>query len=86
MFGAMTLSDYRKTAGLSQAKLATLLTRAGFPATQALVSQWESGTVVLTAERCVQIEQVTDGAVTRADLRPDLFDQPIPAPAQEEAA
>lgn len=25
------------------------------------------------AERCLKIEEVTDGAVTRQDLRPDLF-------------
>lgn len=49
------------------------MTAAGFPATQALVSQWEQGGVQLTAERCAQIEQISNGAVTRAELRPDLF-------------
>lgn len=49
------------------------MTQAGFPATQALISQWESGGVALTAERAVQIETVTGGMVRREELRPDLF-------------
>ncbi len=69
----MTLSDFRKQARLSQAKFAELMTQSGFPATQALISQWEAGAVALSAERCVQIEQVTKGVVTRTELRPDLF-------------
>lgn len=73
MFGAMTLAQYRKDQKLSQAKFAERLSLAGYPTTQALVSQWESGSVEITAERCVQIEKVTDGAVRRVDLRPDLF-------------
>jgi DNA-binding transcriptional regulator YdaS (Cro superfamily) len=35
------------------------------------VRKWEVGRV--PAERCIEIERITDGAVTRADLRPDLF-------------
>ena len=27
----------------------------------------------ITAERAIEIEHATDGAVTRADVRPDLF-------------
>ena len=73
MFAAMNLPEYRKAAGLSQAKLAELMTAAGFPTTQALVSHWEQGGVQLTAERCAQIEQISGGQVTRAELRPDLF-------------
>lgn len=69
----MNLSEYRKSVGLSQAKLAELMTLAGFPTTQALVSQWEAGVVRLSAERCAQIEQISNGQVTRAELRPDLF-------------
>ena len=69
----MNLSEYRKAAGLSQAKLAEVMTAAGFPTTQALVSQWEAGVVRLSAERCAQIEQISSGQVTRAELRPDLF-------------
>lgn len=86
MCGPMTLSEYRKTERLSQSRFAEAMTAAGFPTTQALVSQWESGAVELSAERCAQIEQVTAGAVTRIELRPDLFG-PLPAivPAGDQA-
>lgn len=83
----MTLSDFRKRQGLSQAEVARRLTAAGFPATQALVSQWETGAVALGAERARQIEQVFDGAITRADLLPDLFGPIQPTePSTQEAA
>lgn len=77
MLPTMNLSTYRKDTGISQARLAEMLTAAGFPATQSLVSQWEQGAVVIPAERCAQVEQVTGGKVTRADLRPDVFG-PLP--------
>lgn len=41
--------------------------------TQGLVWQWLNERTRITAERAVQIEKATDGAVTRAELRPDLF-------------
>lgn len=82
MFAVMNLATYRKEQGLSQAKLAELLTAAGFPATQSLVSQWEAGAVVIPPERCVQVEQVTGGLVRREDLRPDIFG-PLPAVGPE---
>jgi DNA-binding transcriptional regulator YdaS (Cro superfamily) len=69
----MSLSNSRKALGLSQRQLAEMLTAAGFPATQGVVSMWERGDVVLTAERCAQIERVTGGEIRRVDLRPDLF-------------
>lgn len=78
MFASMNLATYRKQQGWSQSKLAELLTAAGFPATQSLVSQWEAGAVVIPPERCAQIEQVTGGGVRREDLRPDVFG-PLPA-------
>lgn len=86
MFAAMNLADYRKEKGLSQAKLAEILTSAGFPATQSLVSHWEAGNVVIPPERCAQVEQVTGGEVRREDLRPDIFG-PLPtvAPAERVA-
>lgn len=37
------------------------------------------------AERCLAIECATDGAVTRYELRPDVFG-PAPAPRAGEAA
>lgn len=36
------------------------------------VSEWRRRKVV-PAERCADIERITQGQVTRADLRPDLF-------------
>ncbi|MHB1266422.1 MAG: YdaS family helix-turn-helix protein [Acidithiobacillus ferriphilus] len=38
-----------------------------------LVSQWLSGVTRITAERAAQIESVTSGAVTREELRPDIY-------------
>lgn len=68
----MNLSNLRKEQSLSQSRLAEMLTAAGFPATQALVSQWETGAVVLSAERAMQIQLVTAGAIRKESLRPDL--------------
>lgn len=69
----MDLATYRRDRGISQAEFAQLLTNAGSPATQSLISHWESGKVTVPAERCVVIETATDGAVSRYDLRPDVF-------------
>ena len=69
----MKLTAYRAERNISQASFAEMMAAAGFPATQSLVSQWERGEVVITAERAVQIETVTDGAVPRSATRPDLF-------------
>lgn len=76
----MNLSDYRTANGISQARFAELLTAAGSPATQALISQWEKGSTKVTAERVAKIEEATAGAVTRHDLRPDIFG---PAPSAD---
>lgn len=35
------------------------------------VHEWAAGRRPLPIERCVQVEQITSGAVTRMDLRPD---------------
>jgi DNA-binding transcriptional regulator YdaS (Cro superfamily) len=45
------------------------------------ITEWHARKV--PAERCVAIEQVTGGEVTRYDLRPDVFGE---APAKTEAA
>lgn len=88
----MNLSALRKKLRLSQAGLARLLTEGGFPASQALVSQWETGAVTLPAERCAQIEIVTNGGIRRTDLRPEIFgdlraanDEPCPDEGQSAA-
>lgn len=69
----MDIPTYRSTKGLSQAAFAALLTEAGSPATQSLVSQWEKGAVKVPPERWAVIEQATENEVNRADMRPDLF-------------
>lgn len=58
--------------------------------TPAAVNQWVVGSRPVPAERCRAIEAATGGAVTRYDLRPDVFGEPpaaneSPAPAQPEA-
>lgn len=40
--------------------------------TPQVVSNWRSRGRV-PAERCIEIETATDGAVTRQELRPDIF-------------
>lgn len=62
----MRLKSYFKTT--SQSELARAL-----GVTQGLVSHWVTGRVRITAERAIQIEEVTGGAVTRQELRPDLY-------------
>lgn len=79
----MDILTYRKEKGLSQAAFAALLTEMGTPATQGLVSQWEKGTTAIRAERAVQIEQATGGALSRYDLLPAVF---APAPWGAEGA
>jgi DNA-binding transcriptional regulator YdaS (Cro superfamily) len=70
---AMDIPTYRKEKGLSQAAFAALLTETGTPATQGLVSQWEKGTTAIKAERAIQIDLATGGAVSRFDLLPAVF-------------
>ncbi|WCE04461.1 YdaS family helix-turn-helix protein [Pseudoxanthomonas sp. JBR18] len=76
----MDILSFRKTHGLSQSALAAYLTERGVAATQGLVSQWEKGATI-PAERVVEIERATEGAVQRGDLRPDLW----PADSSEAA-
>lgn len=77
---AMDIPTYRKEKGLSQAAFAALLTETGTPATQGLVSQWEKGTTAIKAERAIQIDLATGGAVSRFELLPAVFG---PKPAQD---
>ena len=41
--------------------------------TPSMVWQWEKARRPVSATRCVDIEKATGGAVTRYDLRPDVF-------------
>lgn len=52
---------------------------------QSVVSNWKTrgDDPKVPADRCIAIEQATEGVVTRYDLRPDVFGV---APAKTEAA
>lgn len=73
----MDIRTYLDHKQLSQDQFAKL---AGV--SQGLVWQWLNGRTTITAERAVELERVTEGAVTRYDLRPDIFG---PAPSAEAA-
>lgn len=78
----MDIRTFRKHKGLSQREFGALLRP---PVTQGMVGHWESGLGRVTAERAKQIEEATGGAVTRHELRPDIFDAPAMTVAAEEA-
>ncbi len=80
----MDIPSYRKEKGLSQAAFAALLTETGTPATQGLVSQWEKGTTAIKAERAIQIDLATQGAVSRFELLPAVFG-PMPVQTERQA-
>ena len=52
-------------------------------AAPALVWQWANDKRPVAAKHCIAIETATKGAVTRYELRPDVFG---PAPAKHRAA
>jgi DNA-binding transcriptional regulator YdaS (Cro superfamily) len=62
------LRAYRESLGLSPEEFAQLL-RIPRPTLRSL----ENGTRLITAERAMEIEAKTQGALTRIELRPDLF-------------
>lgn len=68
------LSDAMKRIPMTQAALAEAV-----GVTQPSVAHWVKGRVRIPAERCIQIELATQGAITRYDLRPDVFGEPVPA-------
>lgn len=76
----MDLTTYLEHNGARQADLAAAL-----GVSPGLVSHWNTGRVKITAERAKQIEQATNGAVRRHELRPDVFDAPT-GPRPEEVA
>lgn len=63
----MTLQEYIEAGNATQKQIAE---RIGV--TPGRVSHWICGNPV-PAERCAAVEQATDGKVTKADLRPDIF-------------
>lgn len=73
----MTLEEYLRTT--TQEAFAETL-----EVSQGLVHQWlnwlagrKKHATKITAERAVQIEAATDGKVTKAELRPDIFGLPL---------
>ena len=64
----MTLKDYCRSHKVTQTELAAQL-----GVTQAMVSHWSRGACRVTAEYAIKIERVTGGAVSRSELRPDIF-------------
>jgi len=44
------------------------------------VNQWVKGSRQVPVKRCLTIEALTRNAVTRYDLRPDIFGDPLPPP------
>lgn len=50
-----------------------------------LVSQWATERRPVAAHHCLPIEQATAGAITRYELRPDVFGQAPNAPVHEAA-
>jgi DNA-binding transcriptional regulator YdaS (Cro superfamily) len=64
----MTLADYLANHGISAAELGRRLN-----ISRAQIHRYLTGRRRITAERAVQIEHVTEGNVTRHELRPDLF-------------
>jgi DNA-binding transcriptional regulator YdaS (Cro superfamily) len=63
----MDLKTYFSQRDLSQSEFAKGL---GVP--PALISQWKTGDRQVPAERCPDIERLTDGLVRCEDLRPDV--------------
>lgn len=70
----MKLDEYMKASGTTQAELAR---RVGV--TPPMVWQWLTNYRGIAAERVLAIEAATDGAVTRYELRPDIY--PLPKSA-----
>jgi len=68
---AQALREWREKAGLSQRDFSAMFARP--TASQALVAHWETGRQEFTPERAVQIEVLTNSAVSRAVLRPDMW-------------
>ena len=69
----MDIPSYLKKSDLTYAEFGARIGVSG-----GMVGHWVACRHRITAERAIQIEAATDGAVTRAELRPDLFGGPAP--------
>jgi DNA-binding transcriptional regulator YdaS (Cro superfamily) len=81
LLGMNTQTPFSRVGGTELAK--------ALGCTKGLVSQWANGHRQVGAEWAVKIEEVTEGAIKRSELRPDLWppDQPDlnPTPAAHAA-
>jgi len=77
----MDLASYLKDECLTAAAFAG---RVG--TTRAAVSAWLKGRNKVSIGRVRKIEEITEGRVTRYDLRPDVYEPAAEAPAPEAAA
>jgi DNA-binding transcriptional regulator YdaS (Cro superfamily) len=57
----------------SQGRLARALVERGFQVRQAQISNWLNRDKFVPAQACPHIECLTNGQVTREQLRPDVF-------------
>lgn len=64
------ISAYLRANEMTRAEFARRLNPKCSPG---LIYHWINGLVTIPAERAVAIEEATNGAVSRRDLRPDLF-------------
>lgn len=71
------IRQFRLDHALSQQGFCQLLAQHGVAVSAGLISHWETGRHQPTPDQWPAIEQATNGAVTRADLRPDIFDPPL---------
>lgn len=62
----MNIAQYLHKSGITQSEFARSI-----GTTQPFVWQWTKGLRPVPVEWCADIERVTNGAVTRRDLRPD---------------
>lgn len=77
----MDIRAYRHRYRVTQAALAERL-----GVSPGLIYQWERGLTRVTGERAIAIEAVTGGAVTRGELRPDLWPAREPVTCSRECA
>lgn len=66
----MNIRSYLKKHRMSQEAFADLI-----GVSQGLVWQWLKGQTRITADRAKQIETRTKGEITRAELRPDIWER-----------
>lgn len=67
----MTLDEYLKEN--TQLRLVELIRENGGSITQGAISHWTKPGKKIPAERVLELERASGGAMSRYDLRPDLY-------------